>query len=151
MLASCVHVILQIVDNFALRSHPAYIYSIWLMHLFDFYILQIGFQWFTITQNTAKNYAFAICKHAYSRFRMLYILLFSVSYQRFLHFVNLMFNIYKYKRTKVVWKYKCLNLLNMYFRCAQEADFCKNPVLPHRRQESGIYAILSEWKNTLSC
>ena len=55
-----------------------------------------------------------------------------------------MFNIYKYKRTKVVRKYKCLNLLNAYFHGALEADFCKNPVLPHRWQESGIYAILSE-------
>ena len=82
---------------------------------------------------------------------MLYILLFSISHQRFLHFVNLIFNIYKYKHTKAVWKYKCLNLLNAYFHGAQEADFCKNPVLPHRRQESGICAILSEWKSMLSC
>ena len=44
-----------------------------------------------------------------------------------------------------------LNLLNAYFYGALEADFCKNPVLPHRWQESGIYAILSEWKSMLSC
>ena len=82
---------------------------------------------------------------------MLYILLFNISHQGFLHFADLIFNIYKYKRTKVLRKYKCLNLLNVYFHGALEADFCKNPVLPHRWQESGIYAILSEWKSMLSC
>ena len=69
----------------------------------------------------------------------------------FLLFANLMFNICNYKYTRAVWEYKCLNLLNTYLHGAQEADFCKNSVLPHRWQESGIYAILSEWKNTLSC
>ena len=69
----------------------------------------------------------------------------------FLGFVNLIFDIHKYKYIKVVWIYKCLNLLNAYFHGAPEADFCKNPVLPHRWQESGIYAILSEWKSMLSC
>ena len=82
---------------------------------------------------------------------MLYISLFDISHQGFLYFMNLIFNIYEYKRAKVVWKYKCLNLLNAYFHGAQEADFCKNPVLPHRWQESRIYAILSEWKSMLSC
>lgn len=69
----------------------------------------------------------------------------------FLGFANLIFSIYKYKCIKVMWKYKCLNLLNAYFHSAPEADFCKNPVLPHNRQESGIYAILSEHKSVLSC
>ena len=69
----------------------------------------------------------------------------------FLCFVNLIFGIYRYKCIKVIWKYKCLNLLNAYFHSAPEADFCKNPVLPHNRQESGIYAILSEHKSVLSC
>ena len=82
---------------------------------------------------------------------MLYISLFNILHQGFLYFANLMFDIYKYKCTKVVQKYKCLNLLNAYFHGALEADFCKNPVLPHRWQESGIYAILSEWKSMLSC
>ena len=69
----------------------------------------------------------------------------------FLGFVNLMFSVYKYKCIKIIWKCKCLNLLNAYFHSAPEADFCKNPVLPHNRQESGIYAILSEHKSVLSC
>ena len=57
---------------------------------------------------------------------------------------NLTFDIHKYKHRKSIWKYKCLNLLNAYFEDASEADFCKNSVLPHRWQENGIYAILSE-------
>jgi hypothetical protein len=87
----------------------------------------------------------------YSGFYMLCILLFNIAYWRFLHFINLIFDIHKYKHKKSIRKYKCLNLLNAYFHGVQEADFCKNPVLPHRWQESGIYAILSEWKSMLSC
>lgn len=53
-------------------------------------------------QNTTKKYAFTICKRAYSEFYTLYISLFDILHQGFLHFVNLMFDIYKYKHTKVV-------------------------------------------------
>lgn len=66
-------------------------------------------------------------------------------------FVNSMFGICECKSTKSVWEYECVNLLNVYFGGMSEAYFCQNPVLPHRRQEEGIYAILSEWKSTLSC
>jgi len=66
-------------------------------------------------------------------------------------FVNSVFGICKYKSLKSVWEYECVNLLNVYFGGMSEAYFCQNPVLPHRRQEEGIYAILSEWKSTLSC
>lgn len=48
-----------------------------------------------------------------------------------LGFVNLIFGIYKCKYTKVIQKYKCLNLLNAYSPGAPEADFCKNCILPH--------------------
>ena len=68
-----------------------------------------------------------------------------------LRFVNSAFGICKYKSAKLVWEYECVNLLNVYFGGMSEAYFCQNPVLPHRRQEEGIYAILSEWKSTLSC
>ena len=49
----------------------------------------------------------------------------------FLGFVNLIFSIYRCKCVKVIWKYKCLNLLNAYFHGAPEADSCKNCILPH--------------------
>ena len=49
----------------------------------------------------------------------------------FLGFVNLTFGIYKCKCVKVIWKYKCLNLLNAYFHGAPEAVFYKNCILPH--------------------
>lgn len=68
-----------------------------------------------------------------------------------LHFVNSIFDICEYKSAESVWEYECANLLNVYFGGMSEAYFCQNPVLPHRRQEEGIYAILSEWKSTLSC
>lgn len=68
-----------------------------------------------------------------------------------LGFVNLIFGIYKCKYTKVIQKYKCLNLLNAYSPGAPEADFCKNCILPHWWQEDGFYAILSEHKSMLSC
>lgn len=68
-----------------------------------------------------------------------------------LRFVNSVFGICKCKFLKSVWEYECVNLLNVYFRGVSEAYFCQNPVLPHRRQEEGIYAILSEWKSVLSC
>lgn len=82
---------------------------------------------------------------------MLYILLFNIAHWRFLHFVNLIFNIHKYKYRKSIRKYKCLNLLNASFGDAPKADFCKNSVLPHRWQENGFYAILSEQESMLSC
>ena len=63
-----------------------------------------------------------------------------------LRFVNSVFGICKCKFLKSVWEYKCVNLLNVYFGGMPEAYFCQNPVLPHRRQEEGIYAILSEWE-----
>lgn len=66
-------------------------------------------------------------------------------------FVNSVFGFCKYKSPKSVWKCECINLLNVYLGDVSEAYFCQNPVLPHRRQEEGIYAILSEWKPTLSC
>ena len=66
-------------------------------------------------------------------------------------FVNSVFGICKYKFPKSIWEYECVNLLNVYFGGAPEAYFCQNPVLPHRRQEEGIYAILSERKSVLSC
>lgn len=66
-------------------------------------------------------------------------------------FINSVFGICKCKSLKSVREYKCVNLLNVYFGDMLEAYFCQNPVLPHRRQEEGIYAILSEWKSTLSC
>ena len=62
----------------------------------------------------------------------------------FLLFANLIFNICNYKYARAVRKYKCLDLLNAHSKGAPEADFCKNPVLPDRWQEEGIYAILSE-------
>ena len=68
-----------------------------------------------------------------------------------LYFVNSAFSICKCKFLKSVWEYKCVNLLNVYFGGISEAYFCQNPVLPHRRQKEGIYAILSEWKSMLSC
>lgn len=68
-----------------------------------------------------------------------------------LYFVNLTLGICECKSAKLVWEYECANLLNVYFGGMSEAYFCQNPVLPHRRQEEGIYAILSEWKSTLSC
>ena len=68
-----------------------------------------------------------------------------------LYFVNSVFGICKYKSPKSVWEYECVNSLNVYFSGVPEAYFCQNPVLPHRRQKEGIYAILSEWKSTLSC
>lgn len=61
-----------------------------------------------------------------------------------LHFVNSTFDICECKSAKLVWEYECVNLLNVYFGGMSEAYFCQNPVLPHRRQEEGIYAILSE-------
>lgn len=68
-----------------------------------------------------------------------------------LHFVNSAFSICEYKSAKSVWEYECVNLLNVYFGGVPEGYFCQNPVLPHRRQEEGIYAILSERKSVLSC
>lgn len=68
-----------------------------------------------------------------------------------LHFVNSAFNICECKSAKLIWEYECIDLLNVYFGGISEAYFCQNPVLPHRRQEEGIYAILSEWKSVLSC
>ena len=68
-----------------------------------------------------------------------------------LRFLNSGFSICKYKFPESIWEYECVNLLNVYFGGVPEAYFCQNPVLPHRRQEEGIYAILSEWKSTLSC
>ena len=68
-----------------------------------------------------------------------------------LSFVNSAFSICECKSLKLVWEYECVNLLNVYFGDVPEAYFCQNPVLPHRRQEEGIYAILSERKSVLSC
>lgn len=68
-----------------------------------------------------------------------------------LYFANSAFNICECKSAKSVWEYECVNLLNVYFGGVPEAYFCQNPVLPHRRQEEGIYAILSERKSVLSC
>lgn len=67
----------------------------------------------------------------YSEFHRLYIWIFNVVHDGILGFVNLIFSIYRYKCFKVIWKYKCLNLLNAYSPGAPEADFCKNCILPH--------------------
>lgn len=83
-----------------------------------------------------------------ARFTFDYLLLQAGSVLRF---VNSVFGICKCKSAKSVRGYECVNLLNVYFGGMSEADSCKNPFLPHRRQEEGIYAILSEWKSTLSC
>lgn len=86
--------------------------------------------------------------HISARFTFDYLLLQTGAVLRF---VNSALDICKYKSAKLVWEYECVNLLNVYFRGMPESYFCQNPVLPHRRQEEGIYAILSEWKSTLSC
>ena len=86
--------------------------------------------------------------HISARFTFDYLLLQTGAVLRF---VNSVFGICKYKFPKSIWEYECVNLLNVYFGGMSEAYFCQNPVLPHRRQEEGIYAILSEWKSTLSC
>ena len=86
--------------------------------------------------------------HNSARFTFDYLLLQTGAVLRF---VNSAFGICKCKSVKLVWEYECVNLLNVYFGGISEAYFCQNPVLPHRRQEEGIYAILSERKSTLSC
>ena len=86
--------------------------------------------------------------HISARFTFDYLLLQTGAV---LCFVNSVFSICKYKSLKFVWEYECVNLLNVYFGGVPEAYFCQNPVLPHRRQEEGIYAILSERKSVLSC
>ena len=86
--------------------------------------------------------------HISARFTFGYLLL---QTEDILRFVNSAFGICKCKFPKSVWGYECVNLLNVYFGGMSEAYFCQNPVLPHRRQEEGIYAILSERKSVLSC
>lgn len=86
--------------------------------------------------------------HISARFTFDYLLLQTGTV---LCFVNSVFGIYKHKSLKSVQEYECINLLNVYFGGVPEAYFCQNPVLPHRRQEEDIYAILSERKSVLSC
>lgn len=86
--------------------------------------------------------------HVSARFTFGYL---SLQTGAVLCFVNSAFGICKYKFPKSVQEYECVNLLNVYSGGMSEAYFCQNPVLPHRRQEEGIYAILSERKSVLSC
>ena len=87
----------KIVDNCALWLLLRHICLRAFVILYSHCVLYIGFRRFMIIRVVVKKYAFMVCKYAYLHSCMLRILLFVVVYYGIWRFVNLTFDIHKYK------------------------------------------------------